>query len=153
MISKRRVKQYEGEVDKYLKRAHEYEESIYRQAGKISVEKIDSLIDRAILKYEQVIDIYKSIGDFKKAKKIEGDISRLRKPSSSQKPLKKRGLEKYLNFANLTIASLLASLFFISSNFTGYVIGGQPQDSPKFVALGLFGLSVVFSFFYFKSKK
>ena len=69
------------------------------------------------------------------------------------KPTKKRGLEKYFNFANLTIASLLASLFFISSNFTGYVIGGQPQNSPKFVALGLFGLGLVFSFFYFKSRK
>lgn len=113
--------------------------------------------------YEKAGDAWKEVNKLKNADQNYQDAlknayskmteARIDKKIQELKPTKKRGLEKHLSFAILAIVSLSGSLFFISSNFTGYIIGGQFQNNSGFFSLGLFFLGLVFSFFYFKGKK
>jgi hypothetical protein len=67
-------------------------------------------------------------------------------------------LESYLNgtsylkgtLALLSIFSLVGSLFFISLNLTGGVIGVQENNNP--ISIGLFIAGLIFALFYFRQK-
>jgi len=52
--------------------------------------------------------------------------------------------------AVIAVSSLLAALFFLSSDFTGAVIGNLPSGGGHWVGIGLFALGLIFVTLYFR---
>ena len=66
-------------------------------------------------------------------------------------PSKERGLEHHVSAAVLILVGI-ASLFFLSSNLTGNVIGNMSQTSSNWVGGVLFIIGLVGAFLYFRNK-
>ena len=148
---------------KFISLAERYEERARvadRKSSKYSSGPTSGQISKL---YEKAGDAWKEVKKLQRAEQnyqdaLENAYSKMTEARIDEKiqklrPTKKKGLEKYFSFAILAIASLFGSLFFISFNFTGYVIGEQFQNNSRFFSLGLLALGLVFSFFYFKNKK
>ena len=66
--------------------------------------------------------------------------------------VKQEGLERKLS-AITTILGFLASLFFLSSNFTGNVISNLTLKTSNIIGTILFLVGLIGAFFYFKKRK
>jgi tetratricopeptide (TPR) repeat protein len=65
---------------------------------------------------------------------------------------KEGGLEKQL-LSIMSIATLLASLFFVSSDLTGFAISNISQDTSLWIGFCFFVCGLVFAFLFLKNKR
>jgi hypothetical protein len=109
--------------------------------------------------YERIGFLQKAYANYKDALKfaLEKDrneiAKKMDKAEEGSKRILKSSLERKFIFAFLSIASFIVALFFISFNFTGYVVLGQGKNNLGFFAVGCFILGLVCVFFYFKNEK
>lgn len=134
------VGSYESAGDKSIVEARKYGDS------KENRRKVSSLLLRAKNNYESAQELMKKEDQVE----IKGKISSVQ---NKIEDLESGGLEKKFIFPILAIATLVAALFFVSFNLTGYAIGGLTQNNSTLLGISLFILGMIFAFFYFRNKK
>jgi len=124
-----------------------------RMLGKVTQKKTDSFREHItggetglITGDTATVNAYKAVGRY------VGDYILNEKRIDRKKERRVVGdLEKAVSI--VAIASLLGSLFFIASNFTGNVIGNLNSNSTSAIGIILFLVGLIGTFFYFRRKK
>jgi hypothetical protein len=153
-------------IDKYRLAKQKEEEAILKEKEFLEGDSISPAKGRVLsILFERVGDYYKSAEksleankNYNKAKiyanSYENISERIKAKIEDVTPAS--GLEKLLPPkklpAFLAIASLLASLVFVSSSLTGNVITQISQNDSRWMGLCFFLCGLVFSFIYLRKK-
>jgi len=163
---------YENKETRELKEKEFYAEQLSKRTNKSSKE-IDKLADT----YLDIGDIYREsaekgklmnrIDNIRKAKQNYSQALKYANNKQEKKILeslnyinekeiksffRRSGLEKKSLYATLSIISLLAALFFVSSSFTGYAVLGLMNDNLKWIGLCFFSCGLILAFIHFSRK-
>lgn len=150
------TKELRARAKKYEIGAAYWKERLYKKerfSGYTTPKEINALVNKAIDKDKGAMEIYNSLGDIKKVKKIKEDILKLRKPSSSQRPQRPNRLERNLGFAIIAMISLVSALFFSVFSLTGSVVQGLNENNSRWIGIILFVVGLLFTFLYNRTKK
>lgn len=148
-----------------IKKARELEEEAHRTAHNLNAR-------RGIPSAETKNAYLKAAAEYKKKGYIQRSVDNMRDASRYATPeeadkisARIQGLEVLMGnspvsgasakslWAYVAIAFFAVSLFFISLNFTGNAIVDIESQSFTFVGMGFFIVGLIFTSFYFRSKK
>jgi hypothetical protein len=141
------TKKYESAGDLYAKAGKFREaESCYRNArtyGDVFDEEYMSKLK------EKENSLREDRGGTMRFKRL---IELKRKSKDINSKLEKMILQKNI-VALITITFLSVSLFFVSSNLTGFAISNLSNSNVQWIGFGFFVIGLIFAFVYFRKKK
>ena len=161
------MKNISKDVERVLRSAKELREA-GKRASREGGEKIkqgEQELQDQRRELEKLSEKTSSVGE--KYKNLHSDVQEMQRTNSgiggSLQPYFKRindllayfgeNTPKKNYFITLGLASIIFSLFFLSSNLTGNVISNLTQNSSNLIGAGLFILGLIGCLFYFKTKK